>query len=292
MKLTSLVVQHDVRSVAAPSHATLLMSILEPVQKRIDTAIRIARLGADFRSKLKLLASYSSRPLYRSLGRPGLLRVRPSLALEGRTVAFEFSHAFEYNALLEVFDERHYECDVKPSPRVVLDLGSNIGLSVAYFHLRYPRATIHAVEADPVRVETLRTNVASIDQVTVHPVAVSNRSGTLSFFHDPVRGLSSSTMRRSLEQVEVSVEAQTLDELLARIGTPVDLVKFDIEGAEWNVFSASKRARDVRHLIGELHFDLGRFSEPDFRALFPAHEFRILRGDGSNRPLVELTRAD
>ena len=58
-----------------------------------------------------------------------------------------------------VFAEGEY--DLPPSlseVKTILDLGSNIGVSVAYFRLRYPVARIYAVEADPATFKRLQEN--------------------------------------------------------------------------------------------------------------------------------------
>ncbi len=47
--------------------------------------------------------------------------------------------------------------------RVVVDLGSNIGLSFRWLRARYPSARFVCVEPDPGNLEILRANVAAVD---------------------------------------------------------------------------------------------------------------------------------
>ena len=60
----------------------------------------------------------------------------------------------------------------------------------------------------------------------------------------------------------------SLDRILANVGSPVDLVKFDIEGGEYEVFSASRRVQEVPWIVSEMK--RGRQIER-FIHLFPHH---------------------
>ncbi len=62
--------------------------------------------------------------------------------------------------------------------------------------------------------------------------------------------------RRSATDRELSVESVTLESLMKTYGvTYIDLLKFDIEGAEERIFNKAILA-SVGYLIGEVHFDL------------------------------------
>jgi hypothetical protein len=62
---------------------------------------------------------------------------------------------------------------------------------------------------------------------------------------------------------------KSLDRILVDIDSPVDLVKFDIEGIEYEVFSASKRVQEVSWIVGELKGEMGQIKR--FVYLFPHH---------------------
>ncbi len=54
------------------------------------------------------------------------------------------------------------------------------------------------------------------------------------------------------------------------------MIKFDIEGAEWDVFSHTSVDK-VASIIGEYHEDLAGFSVEQFIDLFPGFESKITR---------------
>jgi predicted O-methyltransferase YrrM len=58
------------------------------------------------------------------------------------------SNAVDCKLLIEVFGGV-YALPASHSPKRILDLGANIGLSALYFHRQYPEASIACVEPAP-----------------------------------------------------------------------------------------------------------------------------------------------
>lgn len=177
----------------------------------------------------------------------------------------------------EVFLEREYSLPVKDeTPRVILDLGSNVGFSVVRFALLFPEAVIIACEPDPKTFEKLIKNTATCKGVRAHNVAITSTDGTISFFSHPESSMSSSLVERVSGQKSITVEAKTLDTLLKEEALDiVDLLKFDIEGAEYEAFKNFQGLTKVKRLIGEVHPDLMSNSPDDFLKLF--REFSIMK---------------
>lgn len=118
----------------------------------------------------------------------------------------------------------------------VVDLGANVG----WFSLLAARCAgadgrVWAVEPRHPTVDYLRRSVqlnGLEDRISVLPMAVGDRSGTVSLIWDPAsRNPGSTHIGDPGGGAEVqSVEMQELDRLLA--GVRVDCIKMDIEGAE------------------------------------------------------------
>ncbi len=66
---------------------------------------------------------------------------------------------------------------------------------------------------------------------------------------------------------------KSLDRILADIGSPVDLVKFDIEGIEHKVFSVSALVNQVDWIVGEMKARLPEIIQ--FTTLLPYHEAQV-----------------
>ncbi|GAA2613573.1 hypothetical protein GCM10010399_50540 [Dactylosporangium fulvum] len=153
-----------------------------------------------------------------------------------------------------------------PADAVIVDVGAHIGLSALCFADRLPDARIYAVEAAPATFECLRRNLERyVPGATAIHAAVGDRDGTATFEYYP-NSTSMSTMyadedddRRNVTAVmthggvpareqqgfltslragssRVTVPVVRLSTLLRRAGIDrVDLLKVDVERAEWDV---------------------------------------------------------
>ena len=125
-------------------------------------------------------------------------------------------------------------------PSSILDVGSNFGLSSLFFKLLYQDVAITAFEPNPLTFDRLKQNIEGnkLHNVTLLNVAVDGSAGTVRLFVDPADqdGVTDSIIEsrgqaRSHTKV-VDVQAVILSQYLTN---EVDLVKMDIEGAEYSV---------------------------------------------------------
>jgi FkbM family methyltransferase len=163
----------------------------------------------------------------------------------------------------EIFLEGTYLFHSDTDRPLVLDCGSNIGMSILFFKKLYPKARITGFEPDPATFEKLRTNIDhnSLQDVTLHQCALSNETGTIDFYHSKqVEGnLMMSVRSERLNGTEkIAVPAQRLSSF---INEEIDLLKMDIEGAEELVLpelAASGKFRMVRQIHLEYHHHVVR----------------------------------
>lgn len=148
----------------------------------------------------------------------------------------------------EIVVEGRYDfTSAGPTPRIV-DCGANIGLSVHRFKSLYPASTVVALEADSTIAEVLRENVRrlGLDKVQVVGAAAWIEDGVVGFQRD---GGDSGRVEESGAQIPAVRLASLIDE-------PVDLLKLDIEGAEFEVvrdLARSGALAHVRRLVCEVH---------------------------------------
>jgi hypothetical protein len=64
------------------------------------------------------------------------------------------------DVLGQVFIQQEYGRIELSKPRMILDLGANVGYSSAYFLSKYPETRVLAVEPDPSNYEVCRRNLA------------------------------------------------------------------------------------------------------------------------------------
>ena len=147
----------------------------------------------------------------------------------------------------------------KDTQPFVLDCGGHIGSFSMYIKSMWPNAKILAMEPVPENLELFTKNMArnSFTNVNVIPYALYGESGT---FYIDLAGKQFDAVHVTSEKPAhyefITIEAKTLSEVVVEHSLPViDLMKLDIEGAEYHTFehSLDALAKRVRRIIMEFH---------------------------------------
>jgi FkbM family methyltransferase len=153
-----------------------------------------------------------------------------------------------------------YVAQLDPQPgEVVIDVGAYCGLSALTFSRAVgPRGRVVAVEPDPRNMEALRLNLQNVENVQIINKAIAGERGEVLFLSEGNMGaaiVAGATGRNKT----IAIEAVTLGDIVedAKL-LKVDIVKIDIEGAEYGVIESSE---DLISSLGarwsvELHMDL------------------------------------
>jgi FkbM family methyltransferase len=173
-------------------------------------------------------------------------------------------HTGDVMVLDEIFSQREYEPPLeveaalaaRPAGLRVLDLGANIGLFGAWVLGRFPEATIVAVEADPANAAIHRKAIDANglgDRWRLLEAFASTSSGVTRF----VAGEHATSHAADGED---GVEVPAIDVLpeLAKS----ELVKIDVEGAEWNIV-ADPRFAAARPAIVVLEYHREGCPQPE-----------------------------
>ena len=126
-----------------------------------------------------------------------------------------------------------------------IDVGANVGyFSLLFARLVGPTGRVFALEPDPRNFDLLRRNIErnGYSNVTAVPVALSRESGRQKFSRSP-HNFADHCLGDGLGQREkIEVEVVRLDDLFPGPAKRVNLLKLDIQGAE---FAAIDGAREV-----------------------------------------------
>jgi FkbM family methyltransferase len=171
---------------------------------------------------------------------------------------------FDYSLFIYLFEEifikNEYFFSSESGQPVILDCGSNIGMSVLYFKILFPGSRVTAFEPDAQTFKVLELNVRQngLEGVTVRHNALSDSKKDLKFYYDP-EGPGALTM--SVKKERRGKSAQTVQgvPLSDFIRGNIDFVKMDIEGAEGTVLrelDASRRFGRVNQMVMEYHHHL------------------------------------
>jgi FkbM family methyltransferase len=188
------------------------------------------------------------------------LRRRPVTAVyrlrnSGVAVALRH-HTGDVLVLDEIFSQGEYEPPAEveavlaalPARLRVVDLGANIGLFGAWALGRFPEATILAVEADPGNAAIHRQTIAAngLDGRWRLVEAFAATSAAVVPFAADEHATS-----HAAHGSEKSIEVTTID-VFPEL-TEVDLLKIDIEGAEWELL-ADPRFVELRPRVVVLEY--------------------------------------
>jgi FkbM family methyltransferase len=167
-------------------------------------------------------------------------------------------------------------------PKVIYDLGANVGVSSLFFASLYPQATIYGFEPLPENFEVCLLNYRGIrNSSQVFPWAVGSKSGLAIFdCKNDSRGgrLESTHQDPNLETVaQIQVKIISVTDLIEKEGLPPpDLLKIDVEGAEYDVLEGlADYANSVRSIYLETHGDNLR---RDCILWLEKHNFQICQG--------------
>jgi FkbM family methyltransferase len=134
----------------------------------------------------------------------------------------------------EIFFRGDYEATT--ANRLIVDFGSNIGISALYFLSRNRDSRVYCFEPVPRNVERLRKNLADFkDRYTVTETAVGEADGTVQFGWEPT-GRYGGVGRETGTWISVPCRDSNavLADVIAEHGR-IDLLKIDIETLEKTV---------------------------------------------------------
>ena len=163
--------------------------------------------------------------------------------------------SFVYDMLFKPGRKAEYWLPEELEPKVIFDIGGNIGIAARYLAHRFPRATVHSFEPIPQNCQLLERNVADAN-IRVHPYALGARSQTAEFHvlgAEQGRWGYYSLTRRGDSSVRAEVRSVT--DVLSELGDAVDIIKLDVEGAEREIIGAFRDEVIARAtwVYGELH---------------------------------------
>jgi len=150
----------------------------------------------------------------------------------------------------EIFADENYKFQTNSLTPVIYDCGANIGISCLYFSKNYSKSKIKAFEADPNIAKVLRANLEKNNcadiEVIDKAVWINNDGIEIS-----LEGADGASIYSKVNVTKVpSVRLKDLIENENKI----DMLKIDIEGAEYEVLKDCKNSLSkVENIFIEYH---------------------------------------
>lgn len=163
---------------------------------------------------------------------PYKIDIRRPLGIQQATL---YSH-HDMLTVNEIFCRQDYYA---VQPRVVVDIGSNIGISVLYFLTRNRECIVYCYEPDPRNIKRLRTNLTGFEgRYHLQEYAVADQEGMVEFGIEST-GRYGGIGKNTGNSIRVPCREinGVLEEVLNKHGR-IDILKLDIEGMELPTVSA------------------------------------------------------
>jgi FkbM family methyltransferase len=163
---------------------------------------------------------------------------RSQLRVEARSLFRRIFHVLLNRLEIRRFKEHSFFGSLLPQTAIVADLGAHRGEFFAALKSEYSISRAVLVEANPNLAETLKETFGKESEV-LHSAVVGAHSKNAVTFTRSTNPESSSIFRQWSAAYgiadQVDVPAINLSTVIRELGGRVDLVKFDIEGAEVGV---------------------------------------------------------
>ena len=134
-------------------------------------------------------------------------------------------------------DKIYSHLDVQ-SLDVVFDIGANVGLWTEWI-LRQNASRVYCFEPNRVALEVLRRLHGGKENVEIIDKAVDSEVRTIEFFYSDSNSLISATEKHGELNKSYEVSTITIADAIQKYGVKhIDLIKMDIEGAEFKIFES------------------------------------------------------
>jgi len=182
-------------------------------------------------------------------------------SIAGKRMVYS-NRASLYGMFVEIFIDQNYYLEQTDAPLVIIDCGSNIGMSLLYFATRAPQARITSFEPNPHTFGILMQNIDQNDfLVEAKNIGLGAFVGTATLNTDvyDMASQSASVTRhleskgRPLQTVQIEIQ-----KLSSYIVASVDILKLDIEWLEGEVVEDLVESGAIMHvktMFIEYHYD-------------------------------------
>jgi FkbM family methyltransferase len=171
-----------------------------------------------------------------------------------------------YEILIRKPSKAEYYVDESVHPKVIVDIGANIGITALWLADRYPEAQVYCFEPMQDNFELLQKNTDGVKNINIFNFGLgekneemdvfsnidSNNRGGFSIYQRPNDPDNAGTEGQSVGKIKIRNAADAFQELGIK---KIDLVKIDTEGAEYDIMKVipDTLLEDCQWIMGELH---------------------------------------
>ncbi len=234
---------------------------MQKIKKSLKIFYGLLTLGYSLRDKFTLLRLYLHYPL----------RNRGLYTYSNKTVCFKIKFRNKISSVflrdngtdmiifqaIFIFGEYQPPFSLSQSPRIIYDLGCNIGLFGVWINSLYPESTVIGFEPVPNNYDIAVLNYKNVNG-KVMPIAVGCEEGVVSMILDKentgAHRLSKlGILPESKVLCEIEVKIDTLSNMINQHSIPQpDFLKIDAEGSELDILTGlSEFIENVKYIVVE-----------------------------------------
>jgi FkbM family methyltransferase len=169
-----------------------------------------------------------------------------------------FDTSIIYNIILRKGKKGEYWIKERLNPRVIFDIGGNIGITAIYFAHKYTDAQIYTFEPVPENYDLLVKNVAPYSNVKAYNFGLGSKDAIVKIYQPSEKenkgGFSCFPNRE--DNNGFNIEIRDIQKFINQEGiNQIDLIKIDTEGSEYDILLSIDKEilKNVNWIIGELH---------------------------------------
>jgi len=193
-------------------------------------------------------------------------------------ISFKLNNFHNLIPIREIFIGREYYIS-KIKPRIIVDIGANIGDSTIFFSRTYPKSKIFAYEPSSKIYSSLQNNLKlnKVENVKPFKLGISSKSGKIKFYENSKSGLSSLYVK-SDNNKKSTINVVTLNYIFNKNNIKkCDLLKVDCEGAEYDIILNLDKdiLSKIRNMIIEYHEGVNDYNHNDLVKFLIKNKFKI-----------------
>lgn len=122
---------------------------MKSIIRKINTGFVLAvTLSPDFYSACRFLCIFMWVSLRKRLSTQ-ITPLKLKIKYLGKILIVYVFNPTDFATIKEIYIDQEYKVEMPIIPRVIIDIGSNVGYSVLYWKSIFPQSVVHAYEPDP-----------------------------------------------------------------------------------------------------------------------------------------------
>jgi FkbM family methyltransferase len=166
-----------------------------------------------------------------------------------------------YEILLKSKEKSEYFFPKQINPKVILDIGGNIGIASIYLASIFPEAAIYTFEPLHDNFKILKKNTQQYTNIKIFNIGLGSKNGNFKvYLSDNPDNFGGASFYPEIggnkDESYIKCEVKNINEVLKELKlNSIDLIKIDTEGAEYDILYTLKGEilRDTSWITGELH---------------------------------------